>query len=70
MFQEVSRELLDFIGKSYSTFHVIRNMKEELDANGFTELFEEQKWNLKRFEIFLRYSENGWFENLKCMMQI
>lgn len=33
-------------------------------------LLEEQKWNLKRFEIFLRYSENGWLENLKCMMQI
>lgn len=46
MFKEVSRELLNFIGESYSTFHMIANMKKELKENGFTELLEEQKWNL------------------------
>ena len=40
MFKEVSKELLRFIEKSYSNFHVIYNMKEELNQNGFVELFE------------------------------
>ena len=47
MFKEVSKELLSFIEKSYSNFHVIYNMKEELNQHGFTELLEGEKWNLK-----------------------
>lgn len=47
MFKEISKELLDFIEKSYSNFHVIHNMKEELDKQGFTELFESDKWELQ-----------------------
>lgn len=47
MFKEVSKELLGFIEKSYSNFHVIYNMKEELNQNGFVELFEGEKWELK-----------------------
>ncbi len=47
MFKEVSKELLDFIKKSYSNFHVIYNMKEELNKNGFIELFEGDKWELQ-----------------------
>lgn len=47
MFKKVSKELLGFIEKSYSNFHVIYNMKEELNQHGFTELLEGEKWNLK-----------------------
>ena len=44
MFREVAKELLDFINKSYSSFHLIYNMKEELKKNGFSELYEGEKW--------------------------
>lgn len=47
MFKETSKELLDFIGRSYSSFHLIANMKEELDRNGFEQLSEAKEWNLK-----------------------
>lgn len=47
MFKETAKELLSFIEKSYSCFHVISNMKEELKQNGFEELFESEKWDLK-----------------------
>lgn len=47
MFKEISKELLDFIEKSYSNFHVIYNMKEELNRQGFTELLESDKWELQ-----------------------
>lgn len=46
MFREVAKELLNFINKSYSSFHLIYNMKEELKKNGFSELYEGEKWNL------------------------
>lgn len=47
MFKETSKELLDFIGRSYSSFHLVYNMKEELNRNGFEEIFEPDRWNLK-----------------------
>lgn len=47
MFKEISKELLGFIEKSYSCFHVIANMKEELNRNGFEELLRSGEWNLK-----------------------
>ena len=47
MFKETSKELLDFIGRSYSSFHLVYNMKEELNRNGFEEIFEQDRWNLK-----------------------
>lgn len=47
MYKETAKELLSFIEKSYSCFHLIKNMKEELNENGFQELYESQEWNLK-----------------------
>lgn len=47
MYKETAKELLSFIEKSYSCFHLIQNMKEELNENGFEELYESQEWNLK-----------------------
>ena len=47
MFTKTSRELLKFIEKSPSCFHAIRAIKDELNENGFEELFESKKWNIK-----------------------
>lgn len=47
MYKKTAKELLSFIEKSYSCFHLIQNMKEELDDNGFQELYEAQEWELK-----------------------
>ncbi|MCR5468273.1 MAG: M18 family aminopeptidase [Lachnospiraceae bacterium] len=43
----VSQELLDFIKMSPSAFHAVANLKSMLLENGFTELNEEDKWDLK-----------------------
>lgn len=48
MYQEAAEELLAFIEKSPSTFHVIANVKEMLEAEGFEELREHQTWKLKK----------------------
>ena len=47
MYKKTAKELLAFIEKSYSCFHLIQNMKEELNDNGFQELYEAQEWQLK-----------------------
>lgn len=47
MYKKTTRELLSFIEKSYSCFHLIQNMKEELNENGFQELYEAQEWKLE-----------------------
>lgn len=46
MYQKHAQQLLDFIEKSPSSFHVIENMKKELAAAGFCELKEQEFWNL------------------------
>lgn len=48
MYKKTAKELLTFIEKSYSCFHLIQNMKEELKENGFQELYESQEWQLER----------------------
>lgn len=40
-------KLMDFINKSPSVFHVIENIKNELNENNYKELFKNEKWNLK-----------------------
>lgn len=47
MYQEKAKELLDFIKKSPSCFHVIQSMKKELDEAGFQEIKERDRWNLE-----------------------
>ena len=41
---DCSREMLDFIQKSPSVFHVIDNIKELFKENGFSELKENEPW--------------------------
>lgn len=45
---EEVQELLNFIEKSPSPFHVIENMKEQLLEEGLEELNEQDHWDLKR----------------------
>lgn len=47
MYKEVSKELLDFIGRSYSCYHVVHNIKEMLIQEGYEELLESENWTLK-----------------------
>ena len=42
-----SRELIEFVDDSPSTYHVIKNSSAILDENGFTRLEPTEKWNLK-----------------------
>lgn len=47
MYKKVSKELLDFIDKSYSCYHVVHNIKELLKEKGYEELLESKTWKLK-----------------------
>lgn len=47
MYTEVSNNLLEFIQKCPSVFHVVNNIKEELKLNDFIELQEGKKWNIE-----------------------
>ncbi len=47
MYKKISRELIDFIDKSYSCYHVVHNIKELLKEKGYEELLESKPWNIK-----------------------
>ncbi len=47
-FEETNRDLLHFISKSPSVFHVVRHIKTALLYAGFTEIREEDSWQIKR----------------------
>ena len=47
-FEETNRGLLHFISKSPSVFHVVRHIKAALLYAGFTEIREEDSWQIKR----------------------
>lgn len=46
-FLETSVNLLEFIEKSPSCFHVVKNFSKQFKEAGFEELLEEKSWNLK-----------------------
>ncbi len=46
-FYRESEKLLQFIEASPSCFHVVKNVEEQLQAKGFTRLYENEKWELK-----------------------
>ena len=48
MYRETTEQLLKFIEKSPSPFHVIENMEVELNKAGFIKLKENKRWNLKK----------------------
>lgn len=47
MCRDDAKGLLDFIEKSPSCYHVIKNLKDELNKEGFTEVYEGRSWELK-----------------------
>ena len=47
MVVESVQELFDFIEQSPSCFHVIDNAKKMLEKEGFEELCENKKWEIK-----------------------
>lgn len=47
MYKELSKELIDFINKSYSCYHVVYNIKELLKEKGYEELLESKSWKIK-----------------------
>lgn len=47
MHQTIAKELTTFIKKSPTCFHAVANMKEELLANGYEELLEQDVWNVQ-----------------------
>lgn len=48
MYKETAKELLEFIEKSPSCFHAVKTMKDMLDMEGFEEIKEADKWELKK----------------------
>ena len=42
-----TENLIDFIGKSTDCYHAVKTAKDRLDENGFTELFEGDKWDVQ-----------------------
>ena len=47
MNNSISQELLKFLQKSPTAFHAVQQMKSELLAVDFTELKENQRWNIE-----------------------
>lgn len=45
---EETQNLIDFINKSYSPFHVVENTKKMLKAAGFVELKENERYSIER----------------------
>ena len=48
MYQETAEELIQFIENSPTCFHAVASMKEMLEKEGYTELKEADKWEIKK----------------------
>lgn len=46
-YQKCAKEMLEFIEKSPTAFHVAANLKEAFAGQGFSELAEAEEWNLE-----------------------
>ncbi|MFD3155785.1 M18 family aminopeptidase [Haloimpatiens sp. FM7330] len=49
---EFAKELINFVDESPSAFHVVENLKKELKENGFKEIKDYEKWDLKKGERY------------------
>ena len=47
MYKKISEELIDFIKNSPTAFHAIYNISKRLKENGYEELLEGRRWNIK-----------------------
>ncbi len=43
----INKKLFDFIKNSPSAYHTVNTVKETLESNGYTELFEYDEWTIK-----------------------
>lgn len=59
MKNEYAKSVLDFIKKSPSCFHAIKNLSDELKQNGFTELSEKNRWNLSENQKYFVTRNNS-----------
>lgn len=48
MHSTVSSKLVDFLNTGYTAFHAVENIKKQLVSNGFTQLWEGEKWNIQK----------------------
>lgn len=48
MYNEISKQLIEFIDKSPTCFHAVKTMSDMLRGEGFTELRENQKWHIEK----------------------
>ena len=46
--RDYAKELIDFIHRSPSCYHVVENIAEELKEQGFSELYEGTRWGLAK----------------------
>jgi len=53
MEKNLALELIDFLYDSPSACHGVKATQKILDANGFIEIKEEDKWNLQKVNIML-----------------
>ena len=47
MYKKISEELIDFIKNSPTAFHAIDNISKRLKENGYEELLEGRRWDIK-----------------------
>ena len=45
--QVLAQEMLEFIDKNPCAYHVIENVKNELEKNGFVQLSEKECWDVE-----------------------
>ena len=48
-----SKKMIEFIEKSPSVFHAVKNVCINLKENGFVQLSEKDRWNLKPGKYFV-----------------
>ena len=48
MEKELALDLIDFLYKSPTAYHSVATIKERLDLNGFSEVKENEKWDLQK----------------------
>ena len=46
--ENFNRDLIDFINDSPTPYHVVQNVKMRLIEDGYTELFENENWNIEK----------------------
>ncbi|MBR4671251.1 MAG: M18 family aminopeptidase [Butyrivibrio sp.] len=51
--KQIAKDMMDFIDKSPTCFHVVENLKQKLVKEGFTELKESEEWKLKVGKYFV-----------------